>query len=241
MVTLVINSDKVLENINKFAKELFNEFNQIIGVSINFNNKRTNIILGETTKCIYGNNYIEEKICSKTFHIGADTFFQINPESAQNIFNYIKEFIKTNYKEPLILDAYAGISAIGICMSDIANKIVSIEENIKSVELAQKTAKLNLIKNIEINGGDAGEFLKNETRKFDIIILDPPRKGCSQESLNYALKLCRGYIIYVSCNPATLARDIKHLKDKGAEVKSIQPFDMFCHTIHIENVAIIKV
>lgn len=241
LVALVINNDKISDNLSKFCKKLYNAFDQIVGVCINFNTKRTNVILGNDTKLLYGNEYIEEEICSKTFQITTETFFQINTKSAQNIFNYIKQFIINSYKSPDILDAYAGISAIGICLSDIANNIVTIEENTKSVELALKTAKLNKINNIEINGGDAGEYFQNEKRKFDVIILDPPRKGCSTESLNNALKLCKGHIIYVSCNVATLARDLKYLRNKGCKIESIQPFDMFCHTYHIENVAIIKV
>ena len=241
LVTLVINRTDIDSNLNKFCRVIFDNFEKINGVSINFNKNRTNVILGSNTKCLYGEDFIEEKICTKTFQIGAETFFQINPQSAQNIFNYIKEFIKNNCKSPNILDAYAGISTIGICLSDVANNVVTIEENEKSVELARKTAKLNNITNIEINGGDAGEFLSNEKRKFDIIILDPPRKGCSSESLDYAKKLCKGHIIYVSCNPATLARDLKYLRKNGCEIVSIQPFDMFCHTYHIESVAIIKV
>lgn len=241
LVALVINSDKTDERLNKFADKLYKTFDEIKGVCVNFNNKSTNVILGKITQCLSGNDYIEEEICSKNFHIGAETFFQINPKSAHNLFDYAKEFIKTNYREPEILDAYAGISAIGICMSDIAKNVVTIEENEKSIELARKTARLNRITNIEINGGDAGEFLKNEKRKFDIIILDPPRKGCTVQSLDYAQKLCNGHIIYISCNPATLARDLKYLKEKGCEITSVQPFDMFCHTYHIENVAIIKV
>lgn len=241
LVTLVINGTDITGNLNKFCKEIFDNFEKVNGVCVNFNNKRTNVILGTQTKCLYGKEYIDEEICSKTFQIGAETFFQINPKSAQNIFNYIKEFIKNNCKSPNILDAYAGISTIGICLSDVANNVVTIEENKKSVELARKTAELNNITNIEINGGDAGEFLSNEKRNFEIIILDPPRKGCTAQSLDYAKKLSNGHIIYVSCNPATLARDLKYLKEKGCKIVSIQPFDMFCHTYHIENVAIIKV
>ena len=241
LVVPVINGTDISDNLKDFCKEIYENFEQVIGVCVNFNNKKTNVILGNHTKGLYGSNFIEEEICSKTFRIGAETFFQINPQSAQNIFNYVKNFIKNNTDFPEILDAYAGISAIGICLSDVAKKVVTIEENEKSVELARKTAELNNIENIEINSGDAGKFLSNEKRKFDVIILDPPRKGCSQESLDYAQKLCKGHIIYVSCNPATLARDLKYLKEKGDKIESIQPFDMFCHTYHIENVAIIKV
>ena len=240
LVTFVLNGE-ITENIKVLAKKVYDHFELVTGVCANINKRPTNVILGNKTQCICGKKYIEEQMCGKTFYIGTETFFQVNPKSAQNIFNYIKDFIKTNYDKPKILDAYAGISAIGICLSDVAEKVVSIEENLKSVELAKDTAKLNKISNIKINGGDAGEFFKKQKKKFDIVILDPPRKGCTPESLSYATKLCKGHIIYVSCNPATLARDLKKLKYNGCTIQSVQPFDMFCHTYHIENVAIIKV
>lgn len=241
LVCLVVNGE-VSESLLKFAKFLYESFAEITGVCININSKKTNVILGADTICVAGEEYVEEEICDKIFHIGADTFFQINPLSAQNIFNYIRNFVRENYDEPVILDAYAGISAIGICLSDVAQKVVSIEENLKSVNLAHKTVELNNISNVEIHGGDAAEFFKTlNDNKFDIIVLDPPRKGCSLQSLDYSMKLCRGHIVYVSCNPATLARDLKYLVSKGGKVQSVQPFDMFCHTCHVENVAIIKV
>lgn len=143
--------------------------------------------------------------------------------------------------DAVILDAYAGVTSFGICISDVCKKVVSVEENSESVELGKKIAKENGITNIEFHNEDAAEFFKNETRKFDAIILDPPRKGCSKESLDEAFRLSKGTIIYVSCNPATLARDLKILTEKGCCVESIQPFDMFCHTYHVENVAIIRV
>jgi 23S rRNA (uracil1939-C5)-methyltransferase len=110
--------------------------------------------------------------------------------------------------------------------------------------MARMVAKTNGIKNIELNCKDSEEFFEecvNDNRSFDITILDPPRKGCSEKCLEYALKLTKSKIIYVSCNPATLARDLKYLTDNGAKIERIKPFDMFCHTTHIEDVAIISV
>ena len=150
-------------------------------------------------------------------------------------------YIARNFAEATVLDAYAGITAFGICMSDVCKKVVSVEENRKSCALAKDTLRLNSIKNIEINNMDATLFFKQETRKFDIVLLDPPRKGCTKESLDEVVRLCKKKIIYVSCNPATLARDLKYLTEqKGAVVESIQPFDMFPHTYHIENVALVE-
>ncbi|MBR1424586.1 23S rRNA (uracil(1939)-C(5))-methyltransferase RlmD [bacterium] len=241
LVTLVINATKPFGRLIDFARAIYSEFKEVTGVCINFNSKKTNVIMGSKTECIIGKEHIEEHILDKKFLISADTFFQVNPKSAENIFRYVKDYILNNFEKPLVLDAYAGISAFGICVADVSGMVVSIEENLKSVELAHKTAKINNIQNIEIHGGDAGEYFAKESRKFDVIILDPPRKGCTKESLDEAFKLCQNTIIYVSCNPATLARDLKYLKEKGCSIESIQPFDMFCHTYHIENVAIIKV
>lgn len=242
LVVLVVNSDKISNNIKTLANSIYKGLENIKGVEVNFNNKKTNLILGEKSELVIGEGYIEETLCDKIFKVGAKTFFQVNPKSADNIFRYVKDYITSHFKSPTILDAYAGITAFGICMSDIASKVVSIEEVKPSVELAEEIIKENGIKNIELHCGDAGDFFAKETslgREFNITILDPPRKGCTQNSLDYAMKLTKDKIIYVSCNPATLARDLKYLKERGAEVEYIQPFDMFPHTYHIENVAII--
>lgn len=244
LVVLVVNSTKVFDKLKKLAHRIYTELENIAGVMVNFNSKKTNLILGENTELIEGEEFIEEKLCDKIFKVGAKTFFQVNPSSANNIFEFVKEYISKNFDQPLVLDAYAGITAFGICLSDVSKKVVSVEEMKESVILADKILKENSIKNVELHNMDASKFfekeLKTKGRKFDVTVLDPPRKGCSQESLDYALKLTKGQIIYVSCNPATLARDLKYLIEKGCKVQFIQPFDMFPHTYHIENVAIIE-
>ena len=242
LLTLVINSTKASEKLKSFAKCIYDKFEDIIGICANFNINHNNVILGKQSQCLYGQNFIEEKILDKTFKIGANTFFQINPKSAENIFAYVKNYIKNNFETPRVLDAYAGVTSFGIAVSDVCQKVISVEENPESVKLAGEIIKNNNINNIEIHNKDAAEFFSEEKRKFDAIILDPPRKGCTKESLDEAVKLCTNKIIYVSCNPATLARDLKYLKEeKGCRIESIQPFDMFCHTYHIENVAIISI
>lgn len=240
LVTLVVNSTKVFENLKNFANTIYEQIPQVVGVCVNFNTQKTNVILGKKSECICGEDFVEENILDKTFKIGSNTFFQVNPKSAENIFRYVKDYIKNNLQDAVVLDAYAGVTSFGVCISDVCKQIVSVEENSESVRLGEKIAKENGITNIEFHSGDAAEFFKNETRKFDAVILDPPRKGCTKESLDEAFRLSKGLIIYVSCNPATLARDLKILTEKGCRVKSIQPFDMFCHTYHVENVAIIS-
>ena len=241
LVALVVNSGGSNRSLKNFAMEIFNNFDEVTGVCLNFNTQKSNVILGKKTECVVGSDYVEEKLLDKVFKIGADTFFQINPASAENIFAYVRNYIKDNYDSPLVMDAYAGISTFGICLADVSDKVVTIEENPESCKKAEESLVMNKVNNVEIHSGDAAEFFKKENRRFDVSIIDPPRKGCTKESLDEVLRLTKGEIIYVSCNPATLARDLKYLCEKGCSVKSIQPFDMFCHTYHIENVAIIGV
>lgn len=242
LVTLVVNATKVFPRLQDFAQCIFDEFEAVTGVCANFNPKKTNVILGEKSECLCGKDYIIERILGKTFKIGATTFFQINPKSAENIFAYVKKHIAESFDRPTVLDAYSGVSAFGITVSEVAKEVVCVEENTASCNLAHEIARENKVKNIEINNMDAGKFFAQEKRKFDVVILDPPRSGCTEESLDNALKVCAKQIIYVSCNPATLARDLKYLASKGAKISNaIQPFDMFCHTYHIENVAIIDI
>ena len=234
LVTLVVSEG----DFSKLAKEIFDKFDNVTGVCVNFNLAKTNVILGKETRCLVGDDFITEKILDKTFKIGADTFFQVNPPSAENIFAYVCDNVSGT-----VLDAYAGVSAFGACVASNCDKVISVEENHNACELARQ---MN-IANLEIINMDAGKFLQQSQQKFDTIILDPPRKGCTAQVLDDACRLTRkgnpaeaGKIIYVSCNPATLARDLKYLVANGAKIESIQPFDMFCHTYHVETVAIIR-
>lgn len=239
LVTLVVNATKSFGRLKDLSKAIFEAFENVVGVCINFNPKKTNVILGQKTECVCGQSFVEEKLLDKTFKIGAETFFQVNPKSAENIFRYVKDEI-SKFENPTVLDAYAGIATFGIVVSDLAQKVVSVEENKASIEKAQEVLEENNITNVELYAQDTTKYLKLIKRKFDITILDPPRKGCTTEALDEALAHTKEKIIYVSCNPATLARDLKYLTEKGCTVESIQPFDMFCHTYHIENVAIIS-
>ncbi len=239
LLVLVINDNKISKQIKQFGEDIYNHFDKITGVCVNFNNKKTNLILSDKTKTLYGKNYTEEKLCGITFKIGANTFFQVNPKSAENIFNYVKNYISKNFESPVILDAYAGIAAFGIVMADISKKVVSVEENEESISLAKDTLAQNKINNVELFSKDTAKYLETSKEQFDITILDPPRKGCTKEALDGVLKVTKSKIIYVSCNPQTLIRDLEYLISKGAKVNFIQPFDMFCHTYHVESVAII--
>ena len=239
LVTLVVNVTKSFKKIVDFSNSIFQTFDKVRGFCLNYNSKQTNVILSDKTECVCGQDYIEDKLIDKTFPIASTTFFQVNPKSAENIFAYVKDEVKKD-EAPTVLDAYAGIATFGIVVSDVAKEVVSVEANSESIKKAERVLELNKISNVELHAKDTTKYLQSIKRKFDITILDPPRKGCTKESLDEALAHTKKKFIYVSCNPATLARDLKYLCEKGCTLKSVQPFDMFCHTYHVETVAILE-
>ncbi len=240
IVIFVVNNTKLNEKFKNLSKKVMNEFAHVKGCLVNYNTEKNNLILAGDTRKIQGENHIIEKIDGKTFKISANSFFQVNIGSAENIFNTVKNIIVENYEKPRLLDAYSGVSSFGIWLADIADEVVSVEEAPSATKDAQENVKLNNINNLKAINKDAKiafEELIEANEKFDVTVLDPPRKGCSKESLDFAVKLSKKAIIYVSCNPSTLARDLKYLHENGFKTKYIQPVDMFCHSYHIESVA----
>ena len=246
LLIFVVNSTSVLKNIKDLALSCKAAFPKIVGVLANFNTKHNSVILGHKTALIEGRDYIEEHMEDRTYRITAGSFFQVNPPSAIKMFNTVKTMINERLESPTILDTYAGVASFAIWMKDSAKTMTSIEEYPQAV----KDAKVNISLNNHIPGadinmieGNADTVLKNlvkDGKSYGVIILDPPRKGCSPVAIESAAKLAEKYIIYVSCNPATLARDLRLLDKQGFETEYVQPIDMFCHTYHVESIALIK-
>jgi len=224
-----------------FSKKLKNKFSQIKGIFLNFNPFNNNKILSDETIKLLGDDFINEKLFDKTYKIGSNSFFQVNPKGAENLFNVVKNNIKEN---STILDAYGGVGAIGIFVSSKAKKITLVEENENATVCAKENYKINNIENYEILTGDAKKhFLnfKKENKKFDYVILDPPRSGCDiKEGGLDIISSLTDNIIYVSCNPMTLKRDSIYLKSIGFKIKSLTGVDMFPHTFHIESVMVFE-
>lgn len=243
LLIFVINAKEVPEELNELANLVKNQFGDIVGVLASFNTAKSNVIFGDTTVLLRGQDFIEENLEGRKFKISAGSFFQVNPPSAVNIFNTVKNIIEERLKTPTLLDVYSGVGSFSIWLKDIASKITAIEEYPAAVSDAKENITLNDAQNINIIEGNAQVALtelveKNE--KFDAVILDPPRKGCEPEAIEAVAQLADKYIIYVSCNPATLARDLKILKEKGFTPEFAQPVDMFCHTYHIESIVVLK-
>lgn len=267
MLTFVINKDfeffnKIKPELERFSDALIEKFPVISGVLVNFNPKKTNKITGDRTELLFGEPFIHQKLYSNngieyTYKVSAESFFQINPHVAQKVFDSVKSLIEPN---STILDAYGGVAAIGIFLSDKAKSLTLVEESESSVNDAKENFKLNNCKNYEVFLGDAKEIFKsflkssvasdakkdcavqknkgkNQSKTFDYTILDPPRKGSDKEALEIISKLTKKAVIYVSCNPSTLARDAKILHENRFKLKSLQGADMFPFTHHIESIA----
>ncbi|MBR5304641.1 MAG: 23S rRNA (uracil(1939)-C(5))-methyltransferase RlmD [Candidatus Gastranaerophilales bacterium] len=244
LLTLVLNCHEndfinYESAIFRFFKKITAQFPSIVGGFVNFNPKKSNKILGKDTLKVVGENFIIEKLGDKSYKIGATSFFQVNPKSAVNLFNIVKENIKPN---STILDAYGGVGAIGIYVSEKASKITLVEENENAISMAYDNFQINNIENYEILEGDAKKHFLNfekEKRQFDYVILDPPRSGCNADGLKAIAKLAKN-IIYVSCNPQTLRRDMSLLIEEGFKPKCVQGVDLFPYTHHIEVVGILN-
>ncbi len=242
MVCLVINGDK-LPCAARFAEELVENFPSVTSVMLNFNKKNTNVILGERFKCIGGNDYIVDELCGLEFKISAGSFYQVNRDGAELLYGLAKERADLTGKET-VADLYCGAGTIGLSMAKDAARIVGVEIVDEAVECAKENAKLNGVENAYFFCGDASDTrgllatAKDTLGDFcpDVVIIDPPRKGTTRELVDYLDSLGVPIIVYVSCNPDTLARDCAWFAEKGYKIGSVTPVDLFPGTGHVETI-----
>lgn len=241
MVVLVIGSP-VFPSKNNFVKSLRKTYPEISTVVLNINDKKTSMVLGERENTIYGPGYIRDILCGCTFRISPKSFYQVNPVQTEILYQTAIEYAGLTGKETVI-DAYCGIGTIGLVAARKAGKVIGVEFNKDAVRDARINAKENAIKNARFYQGDAGDFMVSMAdagEKADVVFMDPPRAGSTQEFLSSAVKLQPSRIVYVSCNPETLARDLKYLVKNKYQVKKIQPVDMFPFTEHIETIVLLS-
>ena len=241
MVVLVLGSP-ILPSKNNFVKALRQKHPEITTVVLNINDKRTSMVLGEREQPIYGKGFIKDQLCGCTFRISPKSFYQVNPVQTEILYQTAIDFAGLTGKEEVI-DAYCGIGTIGMVAAKHAKKVIGVELNGDAVKDARMNAKDNQISNIEFFKGDAGEFMVNMAAKglkTDMVFMDPPRAGSDEAFLSSVVKLGPKKVVYVSCNPVTLERDLKYLVKKKYEVKKIQPVDMFPGTSHCETVVLLE-
>ena len=217
-----------------FINELVNRHPEITTVVENVNSRHTNVILGSQEKVLYGPGHIKDDILGLTFEISASSFFQVNPIQVEKLYASALNLIDLSKKE-VVLDAYSGVGTIGLIAAKNAKKVYSVEINKSAHKNAIENAKRNHVENIEFVCADAGEYISKSETDIDVLIMDPPRSGSDETFLSTVMNKRIKKIIYISCNPETLARDIAYLSSLY-EVTYVQPVDMFPMTAHCETV-----
>lgn len=240
MVVLVLSSP-VMPSKNNFVKALLKLHPEITTIVVNVNNRSTSMVLGDKEQVIYGKGYIEDVLCGRTFRISPKSFYQVNPVQTEKLYGKALEYAALKGNET-VLDAYCGTGTIGMIAADKAGKVIGVELNGDAVKDARINAKNNGIKNIQFYQNDAGKFLvemAEQEAKVDVVLMDPPRAGSSEAFLGSVVRMKPGKVVYVSCNPETLARDLKYLTKHGYKVKKAVGVDMFPFTESLEAVCLL--
>ena len=246
MVCLVINGKGIPEE-DKFVREITERFDSVKSVLLNFNTQNTNVVLGDKYRTIGGRDYIEDILCDVRFRISAGSFYQVNRDGAELLYGIAADFAEPEGKS--VIDLYCGTGTIGLSMAKRAKRVVGVEIVEEAVECANMNAKINGIENAEFYCGDASDtegLLESVERKSgkkidaDVVIMDPPRKGSTPELIGYLARRDVKRVVYVSCDPDTLARDCAEFLKYGYEMSGIIPVNMFPRTGHVENVVCLE-
>ena len=241
MVCLILNGNKISkENV---LVESLREIPGMTSITINVNKKRSNVILGEEIRLLWGQEYITDKIGDISYQISPLSFYQVNPRQTQKLYAKALEYADLHGEET-VWDLYCGIGTISLFLAQKAKFVRGVEIVPAAIENAKENAKLNGLENTEFFVGKAEEVLPREYKKngvyADVIVVDPPRKGCDETLLETMVEMNPERIVYVSCDSATLARDLKYLCERGYELKEVCPVDQFGQTVHVETVVLLS-
>ena len=242
ILVILVLASPILPSKNNFVKALLKEHPEITTVVLNVNNRGTSMVLGEKDYVLYGKGYIEDTLCGKTFRISPQSFYQVNPEQTEVLYNKAMEYAGLTGKE-VVFDAYCGTGTIGMIASEHAKQVIGVELNKAAVADARLNAKRNAVKNITFYEKDAGQFMvqmAEERTTVDVVFMDPPRSGSDEAFLSSLVRLAPKRVVYVSCNPETLARDLEYLKKHGYSMKKGVAVDMFPWTGHVETVCLLS-
>jgi 23S rRNA (uracil1939-C5)-methyltransferase len=220
-----------------FAQTWLERYDKVVGVILNCNPDKTNAIFGKESRCIAGKDYLLEKFAGLTFRLRGDTFFQVYTEQAEKMLKIIEEELNLEGTE-ILLDAYAGIGTIALPLAEQVKQAIAIEIQPQATAQGKLNAELNGIDNVVFHTGKVEELISTLNLQPDIVILDPPRKGCEPEVITFLRENPPDRLVYVSCNPATQARDLKLLCEGDRyQLTRIQPIDFFPQTSHVEAIA----
>ena len=236
-----VSTKKNLSHTDELIDGLLKAVPEITSVALNVNAENTNVVLGKECVTLYGKGYITDILCGVKVRISPLSFYQVNRTQAQKLYEKAAEYAAPK-KDTLLLDLYCGAGTIGLSMADKIGQLIGVETVPEAVEDAKLNAKENGILNAEFICADAGkaaQMLLEQGKRPDVIILDPPRKGCSMETISATVGMKPERIVYVSCDPATLARDCAEFEKLGYVVREVTPVDMFPRTAHVESCALL--
>ena len=236
LMIVLVTAMKNFPNEKNFVRALVKELPEVTSIQQNVQTFHNNVILGRDTKILFGKPTIKDKIGGLTFNISARSFFQVNTSQAEVLYKTARDFANLRGNETII-DAYCGTGTIGLFMARKVRKVIGVEVVSSAISDAKKNSRENNIRNAEFIVGDVVKILPKINDYAEVVIVDPPRAGCDKKVLETFAAMKPEKIIYVSCNPATLARDLKILDEFGYRTKKIQPVDMFPFTSHVEAVA----
>jgi 23S rRNA (uracil1939-C5)-methyltransferase len=240
MVVLVING-LTLPRQAYWIRELRETIPGLASICLNVNMRQTNVIFGEETRVLWGNDVIYDAIGDIRFAISARSFYQVNPVQTEVLYRQALQYAGLTGSE-IVIDAYCGIGTISLFLARAARQVYGVELLPEAIDDARRNAELNGIRNVEFAAGRAEDLLpqwQQQGISADVIVVDPPRKGCDASLLETIIAMRPKRVVYVSCNPATLARDLRILEDGGFRTIEVQPVDMFPHTVHVECVALL--
>ena len=232
MVCIVINGDEIPHK-NELVSLITSQFPNVRTVCLNVNKKETNVVLSDKNIVIYGDGYIEDVLCGKCFRISPLSFYQVNRSCAELLYNTAKKLLGKDYKK--VLDLYCGVGTVGICVASDSEKLIGVEIVPEAIEDAKKNALLNSLDNCEFYCADASDIAKLAP-KCDSIIVDPPRKGITKAVIEFIADASPKNVVYISCDPDTLIRDIAIFAEYGYKTDKIIPVNMFPRTSHVESV-----
>lgn len=242
LMAVIVTATKELPHKNEWIKELIEEIPNVVSIYHNVQDKKSNVILGKNIELLWGKPTLIASIGKLSFEVSPHSFFQVNKEQAEKLYEKTLEFANLSGNETVI-DAYCGTGTISLYLAQKAKHVIGVEIVEAAIENAKENAKRNGIKNVEFHAKDVAEYLPKlaqKGQKIDVAVLDPVRAGCDEKVIDAIGKLNPKRIVYVSCNVATQARDIERLKEKGYHLKKIQGVDMFPHTTHVETVALLE-
>ena len=241
MVVLVTGSP-IFPSKNNFVKALRKSHPEITTVVLNVNDRQTSMVLGDREKPIFGPGFIKDRLCGCMFRISPKSFYQVNPVQTEILYQTAIDYAGLTGKETVI-DAYCGIGTIGLIAAKKAGKVIGVELNKDAVKDARINAKENKITNAAFYQGDAGRFMVEmaaKGEKADVVFMDPPRSGSTEEFMDAVAILNPDRVVYVSCNPETLARDLAYFKKKGYRAEKAWAVDQFPATSHVETVCLLS-